>query len=198
MNSRMARALYYREHDIDQDTIWFPQLDGGTSRRQIVGYKTVKGNDGFPKGRRVWHFALEAKPTSHPVIGYTMRSHVLFSDDGKNVWESNDRLQRARRSQCKNWWNDDWRDRISAMARSLADSRGEIGLPVGFSTVIKVRSMPIMLEAPVSYDEEIAVKPQLEFGENFDEEESELATADDSEVVVRSLATPERRQNVKS
>lgn len=163
-----ARAFYYREGAFKNDTIWFPDLCGGKGRRQVVGYKTIKGPDGYPKGRRSWHFAVEAKPSSHPEVGYTMRSHVVFSDDGKAIWENHERSLRARRSQCKNWWNDDWCDRILAMVHSLS-SDGVIRIPVGEDTVVELKSAPIMLESPVSYDEKWAVQAYPDIEDETDE-----------------------------
>lgn len=36
-----------------------------------------------------WHFALSAKPILFPVVGYSLKSHITFTDDGKQVWKDN-------------------------------------------------------------------------------------------------------------
>lgn len=169
-----AMGFYFLTGQVEQDTLWFPCLDGTKSRRQVIGYRTMKGPDGWPKALRHWHFALEAKPTSHPMIGYTMRSHVLFSDDGKTIWESKDRLHRARRSQCKAWWNDKWRDLISATLYWLAESEAVIPLSVGVTTRIALPRTPILIQSPVSYDESRAVDAANDFPEDDESEDEEL------------------------
>jgi hypothetical protein len=149
-----ALGLYFLKDQIPDNRVAFVSVDGKRTRRDVVGYKTLKGAGGVPKGYRYWHFCLEAKPTSHPVVGYTMRSHVLFSDDGQTIWDNADRMHRARRSQCKMWWNDRWRDLISATVSWISAEGSTIAVPVGSQTVLRVAARPILLESPVSYDEE--------------------------------------------
>jgi hypothetical protein len=79
------------------------------------------------KGERRWHFAVSARAAVHPEPVLMLRSHVLFSDDGLKLWESAAHMHRARRSQCKNWWNDDWRDRLLATMTGLADGEIQYG-----------------------------------------------------------------------
>ena len=43
-----------------------------------------------------------------------LKPHVVFSDDGINLWDDKMRTAKARRSQCAQWWNDEWRDRTLA------------------------------------------------------------------------------------
>jgi hypothetical protein len=172
-----AVGVYFLKDQISQDTIWFRDTAGERTHRQIIGIRTFNGPDGQPKSIRYWHFALEAKPTSHPFFGFTMRSHVLFSDDGTKIWDSKDRLHRARRSQCKDWWNDKWRDLIGATLYWLAQGDLKLPLRAGSNTHIALSSVPLLLESPVSYDEATAFDPELPFSvddeENPDERTSE-------------------------
>lgn len=149
-----AVGFYFTTGQVPDNRIWYGGVDGSRARRDIIGYKTLSARDGGTAGVRHWHFSLEAKPTSHPVIGYTMRPHVLFSDDGVTIWESKERLHRARRSQCKSWWNDKWRDLIAATVHWLAEGSDAVALPVGSETNVYVAARPLILTAPVSYDED--------------------------------------------
>jgi hypothetical protein len=148
-----AVAFYFPNALVPKNHATLVTYGGKSTWRSVVGTKTLKDRTGTPSGLRYWHFALEARPSTHPEIGFTMRPHVLFSDDGKTIWDSVDRLHRARASQCKAWWNDDWRDRIAASMRFLAKQTSAISLPVGVTATLAVSAEPIILQSLVSLDE---------------------------------------------
>ena len=165
-----APAMYFAKGTLPEDKAWYVGYDGKKSWRNVIGYKTLKGREGTTS-LRYWHFSLEAKPTSHPVIGYTMRSHVLFSDDGTNIWADKARLHRARRSQCKDWWNDKWRDLIAASVSFLAEGADVVRLPVGSNTTIALHSRPVVLTSPLSFDETSLEPPAVDDGDDDDLDE---------------------------
>jgi hypothetical protein len=118
-----------------------------------MGYKTRK--DG---SRRIWHFAVSARPALHPRPLLQLRTHVLFSDDGKTIWSSADAMHRARRNQCKGWWNDDWRDRLLATMAWLADHQPVIKLDLSASAKAAiVNPRPIEFVSPVTLTEPASV-----------------------------------------
>jgi hypothetical protein len=82
---------------------------------------------------------------------FMIRTHVLFSEEGKPLWTNLTRLQKARRNQCKNWWNDTWRDRLLAALSWLASDDGAIHLEVGADAPILINAEPIGFDCPVSY-----------------------------------------------
>lgn len=147
-----APAFYFKKGAVEKDTIHFTRRDGTTSRRQMVGYKTMRRPNG-EQWIRHWHLALGARPTTSPAWGFIMKPHVLFSEDGETIWDSADRLQRARRSQCKSWWNNDWRDLNHAGVQFLANGNSTLSLAVGSSTALEVSAQPLEVRCPVSYDE---------------------------------------------
>jgi hypothetical protein len=180
-NERLA--FYLTDGTIPNNRVLYTDYDGSRARRDMIGYKTMKGARSDANTVRHWHFSLEAKPTSSPIIGYTMKPHVLFSDDGKTIWESKDRLHRARRSQCKDWWNDRWRDLIAAGVSFLANDAGQIRLPVGSSTELWVLSRPVILSSPISFDESSLLPQEVEtYAESDDRDD---ATTDDEAVDAR-------------
>ena|SRR2546428_10712277 len=85
-------------------------------------------------------------------------------------------MHRARRSQCKQWWNDDWRDRLLATMTWLSQGAPIIALPLGTSTFAMVPIRPLAFESPVALNEDaLAVAPEPadeneEEGEDADEE----------------------------
>lgn len=147
-----APALYFKTGILEKNTIPFRRPDGSASSRQMIGYRTIgRGTD--KQWIRHWHFAVGARPTTSPAWGFVMKPHVLFSNDGLTIWDSVDRLQRARRSQCKNWWNNDWRDLNYAAVQFLAQGAQIIALPVGGDLELELSAQPVEYLSRVSYDE---------------------------------------------
>ncbi len=141
-----AKCLYFTKGMVaDDDRIHFEGVTGKKTYRNVVGYATAG------QGKRYWHFGVSAKPLQRPELVYMFKAHVLFSDDGNSIWDDKDRVARARRSQCKNWWNDEWRDRILATMTWLADARNALLIPLGSEVDLRVSARPLVFEAPVSY-----------------------------------------------
>lgn len=100
-------------------------------RKNLVG----KSGDGF------WHYALSYKVILKPFPCYILRSHILFSDDGLNIWINKGKLHSARRKKGKSWFNEHWRDQMIAFLNSLAElDSGKINIPI---TDINIIQMPI-------------------------------------------------------
>jgi hypothetical protein len=95
------------------------------------------------------------QPFSHS-LAYIFKSHVLFTSDGTAIWESKKRLASARRSQCKSWWNDEWRDRTLAAATYLCDGADKITVRLGSKVSLSIPPNPLPFCSPVSY-----IDPQL-------------------------------------
>jgi hypothetical protein len=169
-----AVALYFTKGLVTGDRMRVPTPDGGETWRSTIGYKTLGTSV------RYWHVGLQAKSTTWPVLGYTMKPHVFFSDDGISLWESKERLHRARRSQCKNWWNDRWRDLIAGVVYWLGDSDGVIRLPVGPSEQVRVFCTPERFESAVSYDDSSLAPPDPEVVD-LGEEDEEFGESEEDE-----------------
>ena len=172
-----ADSLFFRKGFARNDEVLFHSDGGRTTRKQLVGYRTM------PSGlKRFWHFGIDAKPTFNPFQALTINAHVFFSDDGKTLWQDPRRMHRARRSQCKTWYNDDWRDRVfAAMAFLAGDSEG-VHVPLGANAGLKISVSPIPLLSPVRYVEpEDAAAMKAALTEDFltDAEDDEYATGSD-------------------
>jgi TIR domain len=172
-----AAAFYFPKDHVPGDKIWFTGVDGNRSRRSMVGYKTIH-RTGVP-ALRYWHFALQAKPTTTPVLGYTFKPHVLFSDDGEQIWTSAERLHRARRTQCRNWWNDKWRDLIAAAASWLANDAPFISVPVHGEIALQVAVRPLGLESPISFVEPSELPDQEALDVALDDDQDDWAEEDE-------------------
>ncbi|HEX8502801.1 MAG TPA: toll/interleukin-1 receptor domain-containing protein [Pyrinomonadaceae bacterium] len=149
-NSVMSH--YFVGDQVKNDRINFTGVDGQPTYKYVMGYKRV-GPKGENQRYRHWHYAVSAKPLLYPVKGFSLRGHVLFSDDAINIWDSAEKIHKARMSQCKNWWNADWRDRMLATMSWLASEDNAITVPLGSDAAVKVGLSPVVFESPFSYVE---------------------------------------------
>jgi hypothetical protein len=175
-------SYYFKKGVLADDKIPFLGANGKKGHRSVVGYKTMLG------GRlRYWHYAFSGKPIMRPETLFLVKGHVLFSDDGLNLWTNKDLMAKARRNQCKNWWNDEWRDRMYAVLAYLSGSDGSVLFPLGSDAGFSISKVPISFESPVSYlepgeivkDEELADYDFEEPDADVDEASGEIPTAEE-------------------
>jgi len=122
----------------------------------MVGFKTVWNASTREKAKRFWHYGLSADARLSPMPTIILNSHILFSDDGKTIWDAPKRLHSARRSQGSGWWNADWRDRLLASVAWIAGADQSITLPVSATQSVLVSKNPVSFESSLSYVDEIA------------------------------------------
>lgn len=179
--SQHTLCWWFPKDLIPKDKITFVGVDGKNTWRLMVGYKTRKKPDGN-SFKQYWHFGIQARPMFYPNLAFVIKYHVMFSDDGIQHWRSKKRIHRARRRQCRGWWNSDWRDRTLAAMQWLADGKENMSLQLGSEVVLTVKAKPVSFISDVSYsdpnlnlpledteEEEVA---QTEF-EEFDEDEED-------------------------
>lgn len=151
-----AKCFWFRKDVVPDDKVTFTGVSGKKTTRQVVGIKHASATK---KGVsiRYWHLGLQAKAFLYPFVGYAVKPHVLFSDNGLNLWASKDKLHRARRSQCKNWWNPRWRDLLLGAANFLSQGAETFPIPMGSDCAIKVSIQPVPFQSPVRFDDPEAV-----------------------------------------
>lgn len=174
--SDKANCFFFRRQDSDNLDIPFRGIDGKPTYRSVVGYKTMLNGS-----KRFWHFALDAQPIHDPVFGYRLSSHVLFSDDGRTVWSNHRRMHKARRSQCKDWHNPEWRDRLLAVISWLAKDAPTICVPVGEQAKVEVGTQSVDFVSPVSFKDPPPLRERLAEVGMEDEEERDGEEPEDSE-----------------
>jgi len=151
-----AKCFYFPKDRVPNDKVFFTGVDGDRTYRAMVGFSTRTNPTTGVSAKRYWHFAVQARPLVHPTLAYIFKSHVLFTSDGTTLWESKKRLAAARRSQCKAWWNDEWRDRTLAAATYLCDGADNITIKLGSAASLSIPPSPLLFCSPVSY-----IDPQL-------------------------------------
>jgi TIR domain len=143
--SMRPTRFYLPKNKIPNDRIHFIGVDGKRSYRDIVGYATRLGT------RRYWHYAVSSKPEMSPFPHFVVRGHVLFSDAGDVLWDNAEKAAKARRNQCKGWWNDEWRDRMLAITSHISDEEGKIQIPMAPGQFVTLSGRPALFDSPVAY-----------------------------------------------
>jgi hypothetical protein len=90
-----------------------------------------------------WHFAVSADILLVPQPAYRLRSHLIFTKDGYNVWEDKEKIHTHRRSKGRLFFNAEWRDMLLAFVISLANEDGTIVIKL---TEDKSAEMPLLTE----------------------------------------------------
>lgn len=144
-------AFYFPKGLVERDRVSVSTDLSPGKARQVVGYRTIPAYEDRPSHRRFWHFGVTAHPVLFPRPTYAVNSHVVFSDDGRTAWDSPRRMHRARRSQCRHWWNDHWRDLLLGTMSWLSDGTSHVELEVAPDVSIDVDVEPLLFTSPVSY-----------------------------------------------
>lgn len=158
----------------DRRCDWFPT---GYTKKDRIYFEGVNGRTwcqlwGRDKERH-WHFGLSTRIQFEPILCFVVLYHVLFSDDGQEIWDSTYNLHRARRSLCKNWWNDKWRNRLLASMSLIADGKEHLKLPLAKNVSLRVRIWPVEFDSPISYSKPDRNPSDFEYYDEFEDEEEE-------------------------
>ncbi|MBY8963545.1 TIR domain-containing protein [Flavobacterium sp. D11R37] len=101
-----------------------------------------------------WHYAISFKPILFPELCYSLKNHIIFTDDGKSPWSDSKKMHKARRDKGKNMRNKEWRDQQLAFLASLSDNdKGELVILASEDENIVVSTTPILFKADFSYIE---------------------------------------------
>lgn len=175
------RCVYPLQGFAKNDEVVFIGPAGKPQRRALIGYKTIGGTATSPGHKRYWHFAVHAEPILWPKMLFAVKAHVVFSQDGKTITGSPDEQHKARRGQCKDWWNDDWRDRVLAAMTWLANGNEAIWICLGSRVGVSVPIRPLSFMSPVSYrDDDMEASPDDE--EDARDEEAPIEGDEDGAV----------------
>lgn len=175
------RARFFAADQLEKNRAYLPPRPGERQKyRQLVGKKSKRTLEGEKVPDGFWHYALSVSVQLLPFPRLALRHHVLFTDDGQTPWNDADRMHKARRSVCKNWWNAEWRDRLLAFVAAL-ESGSEMRLPAGNDAFITVAVKPLRFTSPWTFyegkdpalDESSEIELIEEPDEDYDEEGSD-------------------------
>ncbi|MDA0558318.1 toll/interleukin-1 receptor domain-containing protein [Burkholderia pseudomallei] len=100
-----------------------------------------------------WHFAVTPNVVFSPEprvgLGYT----VIFTKDGEVPLEDKVKAHRFRRSFCKNWWQDRWRDMLSAYSDFLTGGGLALSIPLSPDRTLEIAPKTTTYTATISAPE---------------------------------------------
>ena len=119
-----------------------------------VGYRLLVG-----KAKNLtWHFALSVRVNASKPRGITLIPHVLFSPDGVTPLADQKQL---RRSHCKLWWNDKWRDLLQSVLAEIFGKEAESAtISLGGNALMSLAASMVSVKLPVSYATDNAYVPE--------------------------------------
>ena len=136
-----------------RDRVAVPSTAGGGAWRSLVGYRSMGSRDDDGRAKRYWHFGVSDRVSFAPFPMFQLTPRIVFSMDGKHLIKDTARAHRYRRSQGRNWWNPEWRDRTLGLMWWLAGEGSQVVVPLGPEGSAKVSSQPVSFLSPVSYED---------------------------------------------
>lgn len=142
----------------NQNLCWFWPREAGSVSTPIERTKFVDafGRSGsralIGESRKLgafWHYAIEAVPATGANLRFGLQGHVIFTADGHTPLYDSARMHRLRRRFCKQWWQDRWRDLMSAYVSKLSYS-GSVLVPVAAGKELAVSRWPLTYISPVT------------------------------------------------
>lgn len=155
-----AKYFWFKSGLVKDDKMFFSDASGARRWKGMVGFKSLTAKEGETRIRN-WHFGIQGKPHYWPFFGFAIKPHVAFTENGA-LYDSKAKQHSARRSQCKDWYNDDWAYRIlGAMSFLAGESKNEIIVPLAAHQSFALKRLPMLFESPLSY-EVLEVQPEVE------------------------------------
>lgn len=136
---------------------WWPPLS--ESLKSMVSFNWPSGSNGrrlivgrSEKRDFYWHYGVSCAARNKPVRHIRVTSRVIFTKDGREIYGDARRLHRLRRSFCKAWRNDKWRDLLLAFLWWIAGGADSIAIPFGEGISMLLRLPPLSFSAPFGVD----------------------------------------------
>lgn len=126
----------------------FPFRDKQTFKtKNLIGKYTTLGN---------WHYGMSVKPMLSPNLGFSLKNHIVFTEDGFKVWKDakgepdKNKIHSHRRSKGKRMFNEEWRDMQLAFLSGLKKDN-QITIELSSEFTLEMLSTPEMYWADFGY-----------------------------------------------
>jgi hypothetical protein len=121
-----------------------------------VGYRVLVGKS----KELTWHFAVSVWVHASEPRRIQLIPHVLFSPDSAKPLADQKSL---RRSRCKLWWNDKWRDLLQAFLGELFGRELDTApIDLGGEATMTLQARLLLVQLAASYSEDNAYVPDTE------------------------------------
>lgn len=166
------RGLFWQELSNKSNCYFFP-IDLIKKNKSTIYYHNRKKTKNLlgKFSLSYWHFAISYKAQLFPFLCYSLKTHILFSNDGRNIWKNKDKLHRARRKKGMQMYNEEWRDQLFAFLHGLRNDENKIIIPFSSTDCTEMSSLTKVYFSTSGYREPDS-KLRLDLiNTYFDEEE---------------------------
>lgn len=125
-----------RHATMDQHPFAWGELKG---RRQLVGRSEKRGFH--------WHYGVSCWARSGPIRHVRVTGRVVFTSNGHDLIGDSKRSHRMRRTFCKGWRNDKWRDLLLAFWHKLAEGADSVDVDLGEGVTMRLGLPPMTFVA---------------------------------------------------
>jgi hypothetical protein len=167
-----SNCWFLNDAFVPNNKVKFVDADGKNKSIKLVG-KSERYNVN-------WHFGVSIHPSFARLKHFSLKSHVIFSLDGKTPLGSKEQMHTLRRSFCRNWWNEKWRRLLLAYLTYLSDMPNNIRVNVAPNLYFSLNSEPLKFNSPVSLEETV-VQNSEESENTLDESFEDNILLDDFE-----------------
>lgn len=107
---------------------------------------------GIFDNNKYWHYGISYKACFSPVFGFSLKSHIIFTSDGKTGLFDINKQHSYRRKKGKRFFNEEWRDLLLAFIASLKeDDKGGIFIPVSSNNFIELETFSSIFSCNFDY-----------------------------------------------
>jgi len=163
---KMMIGKHFKPYNLSNKKIGFWFEKDYLEKDKINGVLFV----GEIKGK-FWHFGISGLIKLFPYHILILSSHIFFTFDGKNLIPSKYRQLRLRRKQGKNWWNNNWNEKLINIVKYLVSDDGVIRISVGIKENVIISSSSIKFLGHYSYNNPKGNINEVESFEFDDDEE---------------------------
>ncbi len=100
-----------------------------------------------------WHFAISARPVLNPQLAFSLKSHLVFTTNGYNLWDDVDKMHAARRKKGRLMFNEDWRDMLFAFLHAVYQRDESLKTRLSPSFVLQLRPWTNIYKSEFGYTE---------------------------------------------
>lgn len=149
------KGLWKYEMSNKRQAYFLPKYDN--PRRIVFTYpfstrKKSKSILGKFEDIETWHYAISIQTILFPFVGFSIKSHILFTSDGFKIIDDDKKLHSYRRRKGKRFFNEQWRDLQLAYLQQLKDKDGDIKIKVSLDDqTLKMKEWPETFWSEVGY-----------------------------------------------
>jgi hypothetical protein len=101
-----------------------------------------------------WHYAISPQVVLFPIIGFSLKSHIVFTTDGVQLITDDKKVHSYRRRKGKRYFNEGWRDWFVAFLQGLKDINDEIKIKISSNgEYLKMKQYPKYFWSEVGYND---------------------------------------------